>query len=111
VLLVFVDPECAPCDKLAPTLERIHRERDDLAVLAISRGDAEANRRKAERDGLSFPIVLQRFWDTSRDYGMFAVPIGWIIGEDGVLETDIAIGPEQILGLTAAEKGVAGARA
>ena len=110
VLLAFVDPECAPCDTLAPGLERLYRERDDLAVLAVSRGDAEENRRKAEHHGLTYPIVLQRHWDTSRDYGMFAVPIGWLVDEDGVLATDIAIGPEKILGL-AAEKEVARARA
>jgi peroxiredoxin len=111
VLLAFVDPECAPCDILAPSLERIHRERDDLAVLAVSRGDAKENRRKAKHHGLTFPIVLQRHWDTSLDYGMFAVPIAWLVDEEGVLETDIAIGHEKILQLAATEKGVAKARA
>ena len=111
VLLAFVDPECAPCDILAPSLERLHRERDDLAVLAVSRGDAEENRSKAEQHGLTFPIVIQRHWDTSRDYGMFAVPIAWLVDEDGALATDIAIGPEKILELAATEKEVAKARA
>ena len=80
-------------------------------MLAVSRGDAEENRSKAEQHGLTFPIVIQRHWDTSRDYGMFAVPIAWLVDEDGVLATDIAIGPEKILELAATEKEVAKARA
>jgi hypothetical protein len=42
---------------------------------------------------------------------MFAVPIAWLVDEEGVLETDIAIGHEKILQLAATEKGVAKARA
>jgi peroxiredoxin len=105
VLLVLLDPDCAPCDQLAPELEQLHRERDDFEVLAISRGDQGANRAKAEQHSLTFPIALQRHWDTSKDYGMFAVPIAYMIDEDGVLVSNAAVGPEPILEL-AAEKEV-----
>jgi len=105
VLLVFLDPECAPCETLAPELEQLHRSREDVDVLAISRGDPDANLAKVEAHSLTFPIALQRHWDTSRDYGMFAVPIAYLIDEDGVLVSNAAVGPDPILEL-AAEKEV-----
>ena len=55
VLLVFSDPECGPCERLAPELERLHRRRPDLAVLMVSRRDPEANRRKVGRAGADVP--------------------------------------------------------
>ena len=54
VLLVFSDPNCGPCDELAPRLQELHLERPDLQVLVISRRDAEATRAKAAALGLTF---------------------------------------------------------
>ena len=85
VLLVFSDPHCGPCEKLAPKLQKVHRRARDLSVVMISRGDVEANRAKAAEHRLTFAIGLQRHWEISRAYGMFATPIGYLIGQDGVL--------------------------
>jgi len=99
LLLVFSDPQCGPCDQLAPHLERIHRERKDVGVLVVSRREAEANQAKAAKLGLSFPIVLQKQWEISRLYGMFATPIGYLVNEQGVLLSDVAVGVDPILSL------------
>jgi peroxiredoxin len=99
LLLVFSDPNCGPCDELAPHLEELHRERSNLHVLMISRRDAEATRAKTARLGLSFPIVVQRQWEVSLQYGMFATPIAYLIDEQGVLLSDVAVGVEPILAL------------
>ena len=99
VLLVFSDPDCGPCDELAPRLQQIHSERADLQVLVVSRRDAEANRAKAAKLGLSFPIVLQKQWEISLKYAMFATPIGYLIDERGIIESDVAVGVEPILAL------------
>src|SRR5262249_5167706 len=96
VLLVFSDPNCGPCDELAPRLQELHRERPDLKVVVVSRRDAEATRAKAEAFGLTFPIVMQRQWEISLKYGMFATPIGYLIDERGVLMKDVAVGIEPI---------------
>ena len=63
----------------------LHLERPDLRVLVISRRDAEATRAKAESLGLTYPIVMQKQWELSLKYGMFATPIGYLIDEQGVL--------------------------
>ncbi len=99
VLLVFSDPHCGPCAELAPRLQEIHLERPELNVLVISRGDVEENRAKASELGLSFPIVLQQKWEVSLQYAMFATPIGYLIDEQGVLLSDVAVGVEPILAL------------
>lgn len=110
VLLVFSDPGCAPCMALAPDLERIHRERPDLAVLMVSRNGPEANRAKAAEQGVTFPIVLQRHWEISRQYGMFATPIAYLIDEEGIIAAEVAVGGEQIVALARANRPQAAAR-
>jgi peroxiredoxin len=99
VLLVFSDPDCGPCEELAPRLQEIHLQRPDLQVLVVSRRDAEANRAKAELLGLTFPIVLQRQWEVSLKYAMFATPIAYLIDEQGIIVRDVAVGVEPILSL------------
>ena len=76
-MLVFSDPNCGPCDELSPHLQELHRRRPDLSVLVISRRDADATRAKAKALGLTFPIVMQKQWEISLKYGMFATPIGY----------------------------------
>jgi peroxiredoxin len=99
VLLVFSDPNCGPCDELAPRLQALHLQRPDLQVLMVSRRDAEATRAKAAALGLSFPIVLQKQWEVSLQYAMFATPIGYLIDEQGIIVKDVAVGVEPILAL------------
>jgi peroxiredoxin len=101
LLLVFSDPECGPCDQLAPHLERLHRERTDPALLVIGRRDPELNRRKVAKLGLTVPVVLQRSWEASLLYGMFATPVAYLIDEQGVIAADLATGVEPILELIA----------
>jgi peroxiredoxin len=98
-LLVFSDPDCRPCDELAPRLQELHLTRPDMQIVVISRRDAEANRAKAESLGLTYPIVLQKQWEVSLKYGMFATPIGYLIDEHGVLLSDVVVGAEPILAL------------
>ncbi len=101
VLLVFTDPHCGPCEELAPHLVRLHREHRDsgLALILVARGDPGENRRKAEQHGFEFPVVLQERWKLSKEYGIFAAPVAFLIGEDGVIERDVAKGVEEIVAL------------
>jgi peroxiredoxin len=99
VLLVISDPDCGPCDELAPQLQAIHLQQTELQVLVVSRRDVEANRAKATALGLTFPIVLQKQWEVSLKYAMFATPIGYLIDEQGILASDVAVGVGPILAL------------
>jgi len=98
VLLVFSDPNCGPCNQLAPRLEQLHRRTTDLQVLMISRGTVEANLAKATSHQLTFPIVLQEQWKISREYAIFATPAGYLI-EQGIIAASVALGCDAILAL------------
>jgi peroxiredoxin len=99
ILLVFSDPQCKPCEQLAQKLEQFHRQHRGIQILMVSRRDRALNERKAAELGLTFPIVLQRHWEISLAYGMFATPIGYVINEEGVLASDVAVGTDRILNL------------
>lgn len=99
VLLVFSDPGCGPCMQLAPQLQQLSRQRPNIQILIVSRGDAVANQAKVDEYGLTLPVALQKQWEISRLYAMFATPIGYLINADGVLVADVAVGVEPILGL------------
>ena len=100
VLLVFAGPECGPCQELTPDLVRLHQQhRDNLALVMISRGDPEANIARAEKHGVTFPVLLQRHWEVSKQYATFFAPAGYLIDERGIIAEDVAIGAEGILHL------------
>jgi peroxiredoxin len=100
VLLVFSDVTCGPCEAMSPDLVKLAEKKGDkLQVLMISRGDQDANRQKAQAFGYPFPVLRQKNWEISKLYGMFATPIAFLIDENGVIEKDVAAGPEPILNL------------
>ena len=118
VLLVFSDPHCGPCQMLAPELEKFHRENSRNSrpplprpsppgegepahpvVVMISRGEPKENRQKVKEHRLTFLIVLQRQWEVSRRYAMFATPVAYLIDEAGVIAHEVAVGVEPILRL------------
>ena len=109
VLLVFSDPDCGPCDALAPKLERIAQQTPGMNVVMVSRGDAERNRSKVAAHGLTFPVVLQDQWKLSREYAKFATPIGSLIDEEGRIAADVALGLDAILALPSRAKAMAAA--
>ena len=117
VLLVFSDPQCGPCNVLAPMLEKFHRENRTNArspsrpappgegepahpvVVMISRGEPKENRQKVKEHRLTFLIVLQRQREVSRRYAMFATPVAYLIDKAGVIAHEVAVGVEPILRL------------
>lgn len=44
-------------------------------------------------------MALQRRWEVSRKYGIFATPVAFLIDEEGVIADDVAKGTEEILAL------------
>ena len=107
VLLVFSDPQCGPCDMVAPDLVRFHRKHGNngLAVLMVGRGDREENKKKAMQHGILFPVVLQEKWKLSRQYGIFATPVAFLIGKDGVIVGDVAKGSDEVIALARESAG------
>jgi peroxiredoxin len=100
-LLVFSDPDCGPCQAMAPQLRALYEQHrvQNLNVVLIGRGDPEANRAKTVEHGFEFPVLLQQHWELSREYAMFATPIGYLIDEQGLIAKEVAVGADAILQL------------
>ena len=101
VLMVFSDPQCGPCDELAPELARFDQQHsgNGLSLLLIGRGNAEENRLKAAKFGIKFPVLLQEKWKLSKEFGIFATPVAFLIDKRGVIAQDVAVGRDAILAL------------
>jgi peroxiredoxin len=99
VLLLFSDPKCAPCNALLPDLQRRYAAGSEVDVVMVSRGDHAANASKIAELRVTFPVVLQRQWEISKLYGMFATPIAFLVDEQGTIAAPVAVGAQRILGL------------
>lgn len=101
VFLIFTDPHCGPCDQIASHLVLLYQQyRDEnIALVMIGRGDPEENRQKAEKFGFEFPVGLQKRWEISKEYGIFAMPVAFLIDEEGVIARNVAQGVDEILAL------------
>ena len=59
-------------------------------------------RRTARRrggTGLIFPSSCKKKWELSRQYGIFATPVAFLINEEGVIARNAATGADAILEL------------
>ena len=108
VLLVFSAPDCGPCEALGRDLAALQEDAraSDLDLILVGRGEPEANRRKAEEQGIGFPVVVQDRWKLAKEYGIFATPVAFLVGEDGLIARDVAVGHHAIIRL--AREGMAG---
>jgi peroxiredoxin len=100
VLLVFSDPDCGPCNELAPRLGELHRRYGDrLAVVMVSRGDVARNRTKAREHRIDLPIGVQPGRRVAKEYGIFATPVAFLVDEEGVIAQEVAQGMDDVLAL------------
>ncbi len=48
---------------------------------------------------MPYPIAVQNHWDISRQLGVVAVPAACVVGPDGHLESEIAVGQQSVQAL------------
>jgi hypothetical protein len=93
--------DCGVCEQLLPALEEHARRGAGAQVLMIGRGEIEANRAKAAQHGLTFPMLLQKQWEVSREYALFGTPVAYLIDAEGRTMAEGAVGADAILALLA----------
>lgn len=100
VLLVFTDPTCGPCARLAPELARWQQEYADVvSILAIGRAGAEAGSPK--RNGNGGPrLLLQRGSEVEELYRVRGTPTAVAVTTDGRIGAEAATGVRAIRELT-----------
>ena len=101
ILLVFSSPFCTPCTALAPKLARWAREAEPLLeIFIVSRGHPRDNAAKLKEFDPS-RVLLQRNFEISDAYDCNATPTGVVVGADGLIRTELAVGRDAIQQLVA----------
>jgi peroxiredoxin len=107
VVLVFVDPNCGPCNSLLPDIAGWQREtRDRLELVVISRGSATANALRAAEHGLSH-LLLQQNHEVAALYRAALTPSAVRISAAGRIESALARGSGSVQQLVEAASGIA----
>jgi thiol-disulfide isomerase/thioredoxin len=86
VFLNFFATWCGPCREEMPGMERLHRahQGNGLVVLAVNvQESAKTIRPFMQALKLSFPAVMDTEGAVSREYGVRALPVSFLIGRDG----------------------------
>ena len=86
VFLNFFATWCGPCREEMPGMERLFRAHQDkgFVVLAVNvQESAKTVRPFVQQLKLSFPTPLDAEGSVSRDYGVRALPVSFLIGRDG----------------------------
>jgi len=99
VVLIFINPACAPCSALLSEVGRWQRDyADRLIMVLLSRGSVVANRAKISEHHLSH-IVLQRNDEIDTLYNVQRTPSAVLIHPYGLIESPLALGAERIQAL------------
>ena len=96
VMLVSADPDCGPCASLLPEVAEWQRAHaGTLTVAVLTRGSAEANRRKLGSHGIS-RVLLQRRQEVAEQYHTVATPSAVLVDADGRIAAPVAGGADDI---------------
>ncbi len=102
ICLVFSSPHCEPCRALWPYVARWAKEYEPgLSTIVISRGAGAEN--LARKSGFDVTrVLLQQEFEISDAYGVTTTPAAVLIGSDGLIQSRLSVGREDIEKLFAA---------
>jgi len=93
VLIVdFFATHCVPCKKALPVLIKLHEKYKDkgLKIVLISFKEREKTLREfAEKNGVKFPVLMDKYGETAQAFGVFGLPRTFIAGADCTLKKQI----------------------
>jgi thiol-disulfide isomerase/thioredoxin/uncharacterized membrane protein YphA (DoxX/SURF4 family) len=96
LFVLFVDPNCIPCNSLMPRIAQWqHDLSDTLEVIVISSGSVEANRRKAAEHGVT-GVYIQDGRLVEGLYQISGTPAAVLLSSDRIVGSPVATGPEAI---------------
>jgi peroxiredoxin len=107
VLLVFFNPACGYCSRMAPDLAALPVEGGEGQPLpvVVTTGDPEQNRRLVRTHGIRCPVLLQEEMKVASLYRVGGTPMGYLIDESGAIASELAVGMEAILALSVRAPG------
>lgn len=84
VMLVFSSTTCSACQDIYPSLREFNERHPELAILMISKGSDDENKKLAQQQDFGFPVIgLQD--DVARAYQISTVPFSYLIDGDGII--------------------------
>ena len=93
VLIVdFFATHCVPCKKALPVLVKVQEKYKDkgLKVVLVSFQEREKTLREfAEKNGVKFPVLMDKYGETAQAFGVFGLPRTFIVGADCTLRKQI----------------------
>ena len=93
VLIVdFFATNCVPCKKALPVLVKIYEKYKGkgLKVVLVSFQEREKTLREfAEKNGVKFPVLMDKYGEVAQGFGVFGLPRTFIVGSDCTLKKQI----------------------
>lgn len=101
VLLLFTNPECAPCAMLGERWRTVAKADGTLPfeLLVVGRGDPTANRNHVASWGVDLQLCVQDRIEVSRLYRSYSTPAAFVIEPDGLIGSEMATGVSPIIDL------------
>jgi peroxiredoxin len=101
VLLIFFNPQCGYCIKMAADLAALHiKATDERAIpVVISTGNSEENRKLVEQYSIRCLVLLQQEMEVAGKYRANGTPMGYRIDGAGRIASELAVGAEPLLRL------------
>jgi thiol-disulfide isomerase/thioredoxin len=105
VLLLFVSPNCFPCETLLPIVKTWERDyADQLTVALLTKGTLKDNRERVEKYGARH-LLLQGEYSVAEDYQAKWTPAAVFVSRYGKIASQAAYGDEAIRALVAETVG------
>jgi len=96
ICMVFVSPYCESCTALMPIISNRMGEREEsFNIVVVSRGTAKENLAKL-KDFDASRVLLQQAFEVSEVYGIIANPTAILIGADGLIQSHLVVGRDEI---------------
>jgi peroxiredoxin len=116
LLLIFFNPECGFCREMAGKLkektgtglaataqQRVEKQKTEVqpypAVLLISTGEAQANRKFFDEHPVGCAVLVQKDMEVGSAYKANGTPTGYLISGAGRIASELTIGAEALLAL------------
>ena len=101
VLLIFFNPGCGFCTRMAPELAALPVDGGNSRPLpvVVTTGDAEANRKLVEEHGIRCPVLLQKQYELFSAYQVSGTPSGYLIDAAGKIASELPVGAPSLLAL------------
>ena len=101
VLLIFFDPHCGFCLKMAPDLAALGRDGTGAGPLplVITAGDVKANVDLIEKHNIQCRVLMQTGREIANLYQTTGTPTGYLVDGEGRIATELAIGATAVLAL------------